>query len=586
MVWGSSDYVANLGTVNNEDDCSRPQYQMVRISMIKQGSDALHPNGFAVADGKIVNNPITIQNTNVANKFDSENPLGFDQIRQLMSPQKYQAGDTSIAHRLNTRRDYLSRNSSQAILGYGMKWVPNQADNPATPENEALTGGGHYELDIDKGAHYIASPMNIYMDDSLPLLIDGGGSYLSKYQQTPPSGFEYWSTLGNREFFSQYTQSSFLSEEAKAAGLTTPVPEFSLRVLARMMENPNPYSPEVLDAYNTYLRDGNNVLLVEPLQVFENTTGADPNEQGIIEVLFGETVKYVALSAAEVAVLDDNSSGINYGYTGKANKANKNYNWFSSPESPTAGAIRNLYNSQLLSLSEWKLGLKSLSDGVHNGSNLGALDQFKSDINSSGTNQNFYNGTTATSDFGSALNFGKTDSTGGGESALHSSPYWGSIFYYQVYKDIFNSTNYNGGTAKSKLMGSQPDPASLSTFGGMSIIKPNYDSKIDIKTSLTGVGPISKTVTNSNGEVLPVYEQSNFSETIYDENGDVSLGGYTLAGSYITFKAGMELNFDNGATDWRDKVATDINNAGINTHAGSSKFDGCLFSFRSIFQCD
>lgn len=53
MVWGSSDYVANLDTVNNEDDCSRPQYQMVRISMIKQGSDSNNPDGFTVADGKI-----------------------------------------------------------------------------------------------------------------------------------------------------------------------------------------------------------------------------------------------------------------------------------------------------------------------------------------------------------------------------------------------------------------------------------------------------------------------------------------------------------------------------------------------------
>jgi hypothetical protein len=168
--------------------------------------------------------------------------------------------------------------------------------------------------------------------------------------------------------------------------------------------------------------------------------------------------------------------------------------------------------------------------------------------------ENFMKGNVKTEDYGKAVD----GSAKVGDSATSS---FNSIFYYQIYKDVFGDTNYDAEKAKSKVLNGA-DPFSLAHIGGMAIIGVP-ESSIDIQVELQGVGAPTEYVTNSDGVKLPVYQDSyassKFSTTDEETGDDYNSDSALYRGPSITFRAGMSLNFKDNATQWNDKVITDLN---------------------------
>jgi hypothetical protein len=581
VAYGSK-YVANLESITDTSNCAVPQYQAIRFSLIKPGTTTtsngtIIPDGKAVTTSPFVNNPVTIQNTEVSNNFKSAHPFEADQIQQLVNP-TYDETTSNTGHKLNSRRDYTGSSASDILITYKTKKV---WDTPPDPD-KGITGNYHLELNSsdDEPGYFTTKNVTIYPDDSIPLLISGGGSAKSFYQQTSNAatiGHSEWADMNNSDFFYEYTQAAFVPilTSSDSATVTSAVPDFTYRVLAYMMGYyQGPYKDQatfnaVDEAYKKYMLQDGYEILAETVNVYERR----PNNP--VEVLFGD-VSYVGLTASELGLVADISSGIMYGYTNEEGCRNtssygdddgNDFNFLLHGNTATLEASKAFFESLLLKNTEPKMGLLSLNDGVHNGSNTGALDQFSGNTATSDAFVNVdnkHNKYTQQSNYGLALNYGKTDSTGGGESALRSANYWSAPFYWQVYEDLKRHDDdlTQENMASKYSLGDYPDCASMITYGGFTTIRPQFSS-IDIQVELQGVGAPTEYVTNSDGVKLPVYQDSyassKFSTTDEETGDDYNSDSALYRGPSITFRAGMSLNFKDNATQWNDKVITDLN---------------------------
>ena len=558
MVLGTQKFM-DLSEFNEDaTDRPKPEYQMLRFSLIQTDKLSSDDRGEIYTGDGIDNNPVSIANPNGGlEAYNDSIPYPNYKVRQLVNYNRYsdELGDITSAsvpgHKLNTRRDYTGQETGVIFYDANSTTVLNDPGNPSAGSHEEISGFEAYFVPI---AYDEAMPQVIVGsdDDSLAKSI---------FQLNPPEGHDNWSSIDSNLFFEEYTQASInpkdIPDISADVNVTHPVPDCIYRILAFMLGMDSPYdSQEHFDqveaVYNDLVASGKCEILVEPLMCFENT-----GDGGVIDTYFSSSVKYVALSSAEVGMLDDCASGINYGYTDQhslniENPGNNNYNFFTSPDSKLVDACKNLYNSLLLKKSAWECSLWALSDGIDNGSMIGAGNQFITYLKEAervGGAENFLMGV-RTGDFGSAL--------GGREASVDKfqndtadnisgepGPYWDSIFYYQVYKDIAHNEDYDPSvaTAPEYTLGDYPDPASYINFGGMSIIKPIY-STLDIKTNLTGVGESSESM-SINGIETPIYEDS------YTPTEDAAT---------LTFKASMGLNFEDNATNWTDKVLTNIDN--------------------------